>query len=345
MGGKARSVSLKYVHLPKARGKQYAYYRRSGQSIRIKGELMSYEFISSYNDIHATFERPDKAPNALGTFGKLIEDYKSSPYFKKLADKTRKEYLRYIGMIEVGMGDMPVARLETPQIYKIRDKMSETPRKADFLVSVLSALLTYSMKQGYRNDNPARVVDKLSDPEGHRPWEDYEVAAFRKHWAADTVERVAFELMLNTGQRGGDVIDMTLADYRNGTIKIIQNKTGEKLEIDASNALRAVLDPWTEKHKQILLITNNNREQFKKRNFESVMRKAYTACSFDLDITSHGLRYTAASILHEYGLDWETIGSITGHRTRVMVEKYTRKKRLSAKAIREMNKNEKSTKV
>lgn len=339
MGRKIAGVSLKYIHQVTARGNTYFYYRRGGQSIPIREHPASPAFIARYSEIHASFEAMRAAPAAQGTFARLIEEYKSSVYFKKLADKTRREYLRYIRMIEIGIGDMPVASIETPNIYSIRDAMSDTPRKADFLVSVLSAILTFGVKRGYRRDNPARLVDKISSTEGHRPWEDDEVARFRARWPVGTVERMAFELMLNTGQRGGDVIRMTRGDYRGGYIKVTQSKTSEKLEIKASNALLTALTDWLEKHPHLMLLTNSNGEQFKKRNFEAVMRRAYDACGLGRDVTSHGLRYTAATVLHELGVDWEAIAAITGHRTQAMVRKYTRQKRLAARAIAALDKD------
>lgn len=50
-------------------------------------------------------------------------------------------------------------------------------------------------------------------------------------------------------------------------------------------------------------------------------------------MTTHGLRYTAATMLHELGLDWEVIASVTGHQTVAMVRKYTAKKRNAQLAI------------
>ncbi|MCR9214792.1 MAG: tyrosine-type recombinase/integrase [Proteobacteria bacterium] len=340
MVGKNRETSLKYIFRPRAKGKKYTYYRRGGALIPIAGEFMSYEFLCSYNDIHATFEDPGKAPNKKGTWGKMIEDYKDSPDFKKLAASTKSDYRSYLSILETTYGDLPVALLTIPEVYELRDTFQDTPRKADYLISVLKALLKFGKKRGYRKDNPAEGVEDINVPTPHRPWEDYEIIAFRKYWKPDTTERVAFELALNTGQRGQDVIKMTRSDLKDGKVQVVQLKTSVKLVIKLSQALKDVLDPWLENHDHMMLITNSRGAPFKKRNFENVMRRAYTDAGFDLDTTTHGLRYTAATILKELKLTDEEIASVTGHETMAMVKKYTEQQRRMARAIARLDANQ-----
>lgn len=54
-------------------------------------------------------------------------------------------------------------------------------------------------------------------------------------------------------------------------------------------------------------------------------------------VTTHGLRFTAATRLRELGLAWDVIASITGHDTAEMVEHYTQLKRKSQLAIATLN--------
>ncbi len=63
------------------------------------------------------------------------------------------------------------------------------------------------------------------------------------------------------------------------------------------------------------------------------MRAAYEAAGLPTDVTTHGLRYTAATVLRELGCDWEDIAAITGHSTVQMVRKYTRQRRTAEVAI------------
>ena len=155
----------------------------------------------------------------------------------------------------------------------------------------------------------------------------------RKRWPAGTVERVAFELLLNTGQRGGDVASMRRAQYLQGVIHLVQAKTGARLEIPAAAELRAVLDPWLTNHEHLVILTTPTGRSFKIDHFRHTMRAAYQAAGLPSEATTHGLRYTAATVLRELGCDWEEIAAITGHSTVQMVRKYTRQRRIAEVTI------------
>jgi integrase len=54
-------------------------------------------------------------------------------------------------------------------------------------------------------------------------------------------------------------------------------------------------------------------------------------------VTTHGLRYTAATRLYELGCSFAQIAAITGHETIAMVKKYIEKKRDAQFAIATLN--------
>jgi integrase len=58
------------------------------------------------------------------------------------------------------------------------------------------------------------------------------------------------------------------------------------------------------------------------RAFGAFMKKAYDKAGLE-GVTNHGLRYNAACDIHDLGLSWEFVGSIVGHETRKMAEKYS----------------------
>ena len=60
------------------------------------------------------------------------------------------------------------------------------------------------------------------------------IETFEKRWAEGTRERLAFALLLYTGQRGSDVHRMSWADYVGDAIRVAQQKTATKLTIPAS---------------------------------------------------------------------------------------------------------------
>ena len=62
-----------------------------------------------------------------------------------------------------------------------------------------------------------------------------------KRWPLGTRERLAYAILLYTGQRIGDAVRMQRSDIRKGLIHVIQGKTGAELYIALHSALERAL--------------------------------------------------------------------------------------------------------
>jgi len=334
-------IDLPYIFKGAAKGRPYYYYRRNGQYIPIhdeNGEKLAPSdpaFLAAYTAIHETFGAPTpRSETAKGSLAHLIDAYRVSPDFKEKSPKTRKDYGLYLELMKEKYGKRRVAAMPREFIFGLRDKYAATPRKANYIIQVLRLILSYaedrpstfSLPQNW--SNPARRPKLLKTGDGHRPWEESEILAFRKCWKVGTLERTAFELALNTGQRGGDVIDMRRGHINNnGTISVAQEKTGARLEIPIATDLKNVLATWLEKTPHMMILATETGRPFKVDHFRHTMRDAYRKARLPEDCTTHGLRYTAATRLREIGCDWEEIADITGHETAEMARKYSNKAR------------------
>jgi integrase len=341
-------VDLPYLWVATGRHKRrYWFYRRGGHRIPItspEGRRLQWGdagFLEAYQRIQASFEgKPSEATQpAAGALAHLIEVYRAAPEFKSLGAKTRKDYDRYLDLLKERHGHRPVATMPREAVFKLRDEFQGTPRTANYVVSVLRLILTYAedRKGTFRLPphwtNPARHPKKLRTGDGHRPWEEAEIAAYRKHWQIDTLERVLLEVFLNTGQRGGDIAPMIRQQYFQGEIAVAQEKTKERVWIPTSRDLRDALDPWIKEHEHVVLFPTPTGRPLKVDHMRHLMRDAIRAAALSDDCTLHGLRYTFATRAIEIGLDWQTIESIVGHRTAEMAVKYTEKRRRARLAI------------
>lgn len=325
--------------------RRYWYYRRNRRYTPItspEGRRLQpgdAGFLEAYERIHAGFDLPAAKSATIGTIAHLVETYRVSPEFKQHSTKTQKDYGRYLDMLKEKHGHRPVATMPREAVFKLRDELQATPRTANYLVSVLRLILSYAedRKTTFRLPvqwvNSARRPKKLKTGEGHRPWEEVEIAAYRKRWSTLTLERVLFETFLNTGQRGGDIGPMIRQQYFKGEIAVAQEKTKERVWIPASHDLRDVLDPWLEEHKHVVLFPTPTGRPLKVDHMRHLMRDAIRAAARPDNCTLHGLRYTFATRAIELGLDWQTIESIVGHRTAEMAFKYTEKRRRARLAI------------
>lgn len=340
-------LDLPYLDLVTAKGRSYGYYRRGGRRQRIPGEPGSPAFLQAYTRIHESWtlsaEMTD-APPVPHSVAALVAAYRASPEYRQLAPKTRRDYARYLDRFVADRGSLPAAAMERRHVLTYRNRFADKPATANALVRVIRLVFAWGLDNtAYVKANPAQRPRRLKTGEGHRPWEDWEIRAFRRAWPADSLERVAFELYLNTGQRGGDVAAMTRRDRRRRPdgmwISVTQEKTGERVEIREAKALRAVLTPWLRSRKEIALLPATRPREGRVGLPLTVdalrhrLRGAIRTAGLGNDCTLHGLRYTAATVLRELGLSWPEIADITGHQTAEMARKYSEKRRRVARAI------------
>jgi len=341
MAGATTLVKLEMPYLWAAKRGRYWFYRRGGKFIPIRLTPEDDGFLEAYERIHRDFGRaqtPKGAGSAAGTIAHLIDEYRASPDFRDLADRTRKDYGHYLDILKSAHGHRPIATMPREAVLRLRDEHSDKPRTANYLISVLRLIFSYAAdrQQTFRLPkdwiNPAQRPKRLREGEGHRPWEEVEIAAFRKRWPSGTLERALFETFLNTGQRGGDIAPMIRQQYFQGEIAVVQEKTGERVWIPASRDLRQALDPWLE-HEHVVLFPTPTGRPLQANHMRHLMRAAIRATGLPEKCTLHGLRYTFATRAIELGLDWQTIESIVGHRTAEMAHKYTAKRRNARLAI------------
>lgn len=335
--------------------RKYYYHRASGT--RLPDDPTAPEFAQALRDLSAPSSRDGIVP---GSFAALILAYLDSADFKALAPKTQRDYRRYLDVIRGSWGKNPVRRITREQVLGLRDHFGDRPRTANYVVSVLRMLLAYAVDRPSvygLTSNPAARPRRLKTGGGHRPWEEAEIAAYRAHWPLGSLERTAFELALNTGQRGGDIAGMARAHIAGGQIMVAQEKTGARVDVPISAALAEALAAWESAQagriaaleaegrpvpldmRRRVLTTPDRGQALKVDYWRHLMIDAMQAVpglAQGLEgsgVTTHGLRYTAATRLRELGLDWETIGAITGHQTAEMARQYSRRRRKAELAI------------
>lgn len=311
---KASWPKLPHLQVYRARNNVYSYYRRDGTRQRIHGEPGSAAWLARYAEIHRSFEKPNQiSPYSLAA---LVDKYMKSPDFAGLAEATQRQYRAWGHYLSDIYGRVDVRRIDRQDVRAARDVLADKPASANAMVRVLRLLLTHAIDIGWRTDNPASRPKQLRTGPGHAPWSDRDIATFRKAWKAGTPERTIFELLLNTGQRIGDLPRLDIGRE----ITVTQGKTGTRLTIPVNKPLRAALDACP---------LPDWGTSFISHTMTRARRKAGLG-----HLTSHGLRHTAATILMEQGLDSADIRALTGHSTVRMVEHYTRQKRGAQKAAK-----------
>jgi integrase len=87
--------------------------------------------------------------------------------------------------------------------------------------------MAFAVKSKRRKDNPMLGIEAFKIGE-HHTWTDVELGKFEQKWPLGTRERLAYSLLLYTGQRVGDVAKMTREDIAGGMIHVVQDKTAPR---------------------------------------------------------------------------------------------------------------------
>lgn len=326
-------IDLPYVKAYKVRGNLYTYYRRDGHKIRVRGNPESAEWKAAYHKIHDHWGR-DASDVLYGSVGWLIQEYRLSPEWAKLADATRASYGRYLVELREKYKDMDWRTVDRPSIIEVRDK--HKGRRSDYYVSMLSILGELAIDKGLVEVNPAKGVKKRGSKTEWRAWDAEELLWFEGTASREPL-RLAYFLALYTGQRLSDVLAMIWHDIKDGVIKVTQSKTGAESWIPIHKTLAEVLEGTTKRG--IHIVAAENGRPYTANGFTTVWRREILECGLD-GVQFHGLRKNASVALAEAGCSENEIMAVTGHKTHQMVALYTRSARqklLAQEAMRKLS--------
>jgi integrase len=335
-------IRIPYVKVYTDRhGRVRRYFRKPGRkAVALPGVRGSAEFMAAYQTALGEAV-PMPARQGPGSVSALIVDYLRSPAFLNLKPSSQRVYR--IALDRFGnlhghrlVRDMPRAKVAAyiHEIGKLRPGMANTAR------AVLRKLLAHAVRTGYRHDNPVTEIDNYKLGTRHT-WTEAELAAFERRWPLGTRERLVYALLLYTGQRGGDVVKMRRADVSEGTIAVVQQKTGTALSIQIHPELAAAMKAGPSKG--LSLIGDRHGRPISRDALTELVKRAANAAGLPPKCLPHGLRKSSMRRLAEGGASAKEIASVSGHKTLREVERYTAaadQKRLSQGAIAKLKREQ-----
>lgn len=246
---------------------------------------------------------------------------------KPLADSTRINYLRYVAMIEENHGSELVSALTPADVFILRDKMGETPGKANNWLNVLRLMLDFASERGWINENAAARVPPLPVGE-HEPWPRHVLEDALEY--ASPMLRLAIVSGLCSGQRVSDVIRIQHGWLKTGILELSQVKTAVEVAVPVHPWWREEIDR-VEKRAITLLYDRFGKPFASEDRIQERIRRlmhdlGYVDDEGQLLYTFHGLRKNAACYMKEIGLDDTEIGLVCGM-TPDTVRHYTKRAR------------------
>lgn len=310
-----KKPDLPYLVCQRVKGREYWYFRRGGQNIRLP-DPSDANFLRAYDEAKkGRARRPVKR-----NFAALITAYKAFHKYKALAPRTQKDYTKVMDYLLEIVGNDDPAKMIKRDVVEAQAANMHRKRFANEIPAMLSRLFEHGITIGWLRDNPAKGVAKVKTGDGHKPWPDDLVDRYTA--AATGADRVIFELAIGTSQRIQDVLDMKWSDVEGDGINVTQNKTGAELYIPFTERLATFLagTPKTGFH----IATTGQGTAMPYSTVEQRFRAIRKAVGGE-GYVMHGWRYTAAHQLALAGCTDAEIAAITGHKSLEMVAKYSRK--------------------
>ena len=321
-------IKLKYVNEYRDRhGKVRRYFRRPGcRAIPLPGLPGSIEFMSAYEAALAIVSPPPPSPKHVvaGSLAAVAAGYFRSADFANLSPSSQRSYRVALKPILAAHGHRLVRDLTSVAARHVIEEIGATrPGMANLTRSVLSKIIAYAVEAGTRADNPFAGLKPYRLGTYHT-WTEAEIARFERRWPLGTRERLAFALLLYTGQRGGDVVKMLRSDIVDGRIRVAQDKvrkgTINELMIPIHPALARALQAGP-----VVGLTHiiTNKRGKPMQRLGKLIATATKAAGLPPKCVAHGLRKAALRRLAEAGSTTKQIAAVSGHRSLSEIERYT----------------------
>lgn len=319
------TVEVKYLQVFRDRhGHARYYYRRRGFPRTALPDPSTPQFWPAYDAAGrgVAQEGAGASRTEPGSISALIVAYYQSAEFGALRDSTKAGYRNVLDRFREAHGHKRVSAVTPPILNRVFGEVAkETPAAARNLRKRLRSVFQLAVDMEWRASNP--VIETRApkhSTDGFPPWSDEDCAAYEKKWPSGTRERLAYALLLYTGQRRSDVVRMGRQHVRSGRIHVVQVKTRAKLAISLHPALQREIDAAPA---GMTFILTKFDKPFTAAGFTAWFRERAEMAGVE-GRTPHGLRKAAGRRLAEAGCTAKQIMAVLGHTTLAEAERYTK---------------------
>jgi integrase len=328
-------------------GRAYHYFRRRGsERVPLPGLPWSPEFMAAYQ---RALDQSKRTAGKRGAIEWVVANYVDSFNFDlvpKLAHSTLTDRRQILRNYARDHGHKPVTSVTTDELTQMFAPMQKRGA-AENLLKAIRGLMKWCVEQGLLKTDPSVGVKlKRRNSPGFHTWSEDEIAQFEFHHPIRSKARLAFALLLYTGQRRGDVIRMGRQHLRDcddehlralgvrNILPLRQQKTGTPVKVPIHPELQMILDETPSEH--LTFIVNAWGKPFTPGAFSNWFREQCDAAGLPKICSAHGLRKAACRRLAEAGCTVHEIMGISGHTSLKEVERYTKEVERSRLANRAM---------
>lgn len=318
-----------------ASGHPRCYYRAPDGLIPLPDAAMnSAVFLAAYAEAAKGTPRTVKGhvTHRSGTIGSGIRAFLASDSFMGRASSTRA---RWRSFAEEAEAFFAMARLTDLEPKHIRRYLARhDPHPANNRLKLWRAMGRWWVDAGLLDADPARDVRPRDTPhsDGHTPWTANDAAAFRAHWPIGAMQRLAFELLHQTGASIGDAVALGPRNLGDGgwlTYRRAKSRTICTVPLFASP--RPAFYPPSDDLRACIEAAPRHLTWLSTRAGSSRSAKAagqwFAAAARAAGIegkTAHGVRKLLATLMAEHGATEAQRMAVLGHDTSKQTRAYSK---------------------
>ena len=324
--------SLKYVGADVDRHDNVrVYVRRHGRKARIRDWSSLEAFMAEYRALLSGSEEPaplKHAPAAPKSLRWLFERYYGSTEFLTLEKSTRQARRRLLDALSEKHGTKPFEMMERRHVRELRDEKvrAGTPWAGDNIVKVLRSVFAWAVDAEHAEHNPAKGVPGIKIASaGWHTWTVEEVQQFEDQHPIGSKPRLAMALMLYTGVRASDAIQLGRQLERQGRLHFTEykgrNRKPKIRSIPILPELRAVIDATPSGHLSYI-VTKHAQPYSSGGTFGTWFKRQCVAAGLP-HCSAHGLRKAGATIAANNGASAHVLMAIYGWTNLNQAARYT----------------------
>ena len=241
--------------------------------------------------------------------------------FPSKSIQTRKDNDKELANLLKVFAHMPIDAIAPMHVREYMDIRGQAAKvRANREKALLSHIFNKAREWGYTAlQNPCQGVKGFKETGRSRYITDAEFDQVKAQAHFTVID--AMDLALLTGQRPADVLKLKRTDIRDGALWIVQNKTGQRLGLEVTGELAAVVARINERPRQAIsawLIQDENGQPLTQFALRSRFDKARTLAKVDFQFRD--IRAKAAT---DTG-DLAHSQKLLGHKNREMTEHYVK---------------------
>jgi integrase len=286
-----------------------------------------------------------KGKPETGTLRWLCQEYFASGTFRnELSPRTKYVRRRELETVCETGGEALLSDITSATIRKAMDRRAHTPEAANGFLKAIRGLFKFAVAYEHVKNDPTLDIAKLrsKNPAGWHTWMVEEVRRFEARHPVGTKARLTLALLLYTGARRSDVVQIGRQHIRDGWLKfrVYKNHLRQDVEIEIPvlAELRSLIDATPEKGDLTFLISDHGRPWKSGDSFGNRFRDWCNEAGLP-HCSPHGLRKAGASIAAENGATDQQLNAIFGWTDPEMAAHYTRKanrRRLAAEGMKHL---------